>query len=144
MQLNTEIVIDRPVAAAFARFADLERAPEWATPALVRRKLTEGPVGVGTRFHAVDQYPGRRVEFTVEVTAYERDRLMAASSAEPMDSGWEARFVETDGATRLTLKAYATPKGPLRLLAPVIVPWIQIQIQKDLETLKEHLEREAG
>ena len=144
MQFNSEIVIDRPADEVFAYWADLERAPEWAAPVIERRKLTEGPVGVGSRFHAVDKYPLRRVEFDMEITALEPGRLMAATWFKPMEGGWEARFSESDGSTRLTLQAEVRPAGLLRLLSPIAAPWAKRQILKDLRAFKSRLEGGAS
>lgn len=78
-EFDTRVYINRPVGEVFARWADLGRAPEWAAAVIERRKLTEGPVGVGTKYRAVDQFLGRRIEFTLEITEYEPDRLMAGA-----------------------------------------------------------------
>lgn len=51
MQFENEIVIDRPADGVFAYWADLERVPERAATVIERRKLSDGPVGVGSRFH---------------------------------------------------------------------------------------------
>jgi uncharacterized membrane protein len=56
MKFNDSITIFRPAGQVFACWSDVERYPEWAEPVIERRKLTDGPVGVGSRFHAVDQW----------------------------------------------------------------------------------------
>lgn len=140
MQLDATIVVERSVSEVFEYWADLERAPEWAAPVVERRKLTEGPVGVGTRFRAVDRFPGKDMEFDVEITAFEPDHRMAASVSPPMDGSWEARFREVTGGTELTLTADISPPGPLRVLAPVMGGWMKRAIIKDLRSFKRNLE----
>ena len=145
MELATSITIDRPVSDVFAYWADLERAPEWAAPVIERRKLTEGPVGVGTQYRAVDQFPGRKVEFTVEITAFEPNRLMAASWHEPMEGGWEARFEESNGGTRITMHAEMNPSGGvMKLLFPLMGGWVKRAMQKDLDAFRARLESGAA
>jgi len=70
MRLTATTRVDRSVNEVFALWADLTRSPEYSAASVERRKLTDGPVGVGTRYHAVDRWPGRTVQFTVEVTAF--------------------------------------------------------------------------
>ena len=120
MKLDTRVFVNRPVGEVFARWADLERAPEWAATVIERRKLTEGPVGVGSKYRAVDQFPGRRIEFTLEITAYEPDRFMAGTWSGAVKGGWEARFDERDGGTELTVHAEMKPSGMLMLLSPLM------------------------
>ena len=143
MKLDTEIAIDRPVHEVFSYWADLERSPEWSAPVIERRKLTPGPVGVGTRCHAIDRFPGRRIEFDLEIAAFEPDRLMAATWFEPMSGGWEARFTESGSGTRLAMQAEMNPSRVLRLLSPIMGLWAKRQMRKDLALFKERLERDA-
>jgi hypothetical protein len=86
-----------------------------------RRELTEGPVGVGSQFRAVDQFPGRKVESTVEITRYEPERLKDAVWHEPIEGGWEAGFANSNGGSRLTLIAQMNPSGGvMKLLFPMM------------------------
>lgn len=139
MELAADVIIERPVSEVFAYFADLERAPEWAAPVVARRKTTPGPVGVGMKFHAVDHVPGRNVEYDVEVTAFERDRRMAATLGQPMAGSWEVQFAEAAGGTRMGIRADMTPPGP-EFLTPLVGGWMRRAIRKDLATMKERLE----
>lgn len=143
MQMDVEIVVERPVEEVFAYWADLENGPEWAEPVIERRKLTQGPVGLGTRFHGVDRFPGRRLEFEVEVTEFEPNTRMAARIGEPMNGTWEAEFSPENGSTRLHLIANVSPPGPLKVLAPVMGSWMKRAIEKDLLSFKENLEAQA-
>ena len=45
-----EIDIPRPIDEVFAYVGDLETAPQWVPDLVSMRKVTEGPVGVGTRY----------------------------------------------------------------------------------------------
>lgn len=140
MQLDVEVTVDRPVSEVFEYWADLENGPEWAAPVVERTKLTEGPVGVGTRYHAVDRFPGRDLVFEVEVVAFEPGRFMAAKVGEPMNGSWEARFTEATGSTELRLIADVSPPGPLKVFSPLMGGWMKRAIQKDLQAFKTRLE----
>ncbi|MDX1684477.1 MAG: SRPBCC family protein [Saprospiraceae bacterium] len=140
MKLSTEILIARPLEDVFAYWADLERAGEWAAPVIERRKLTEGPVRVGSQFLAIDQFPGQRVEFIVEVTAFQPNELMAATWNKPMKGGWKATFSPHPEGTRLHVEAEMIPTGFLKLLSPILMPWAKRAMKKDFSAFKQRLE----
>jgi uncharacterized protein YndB with AHSA1/START domain len=130
VKLNATTIVARPPDKVFALWADLARSPEYSAATVERHKLTEGPIGVGTRYHAVDRWPGRTVAFTVEVTAFEPPRRMVASWSEPMAGGWEARFAPADGGTELTFTTRMEPSGLMGLLAPLMRPWAARQLRQ--------------
>lgn len=140
MEFSHTIEVGRPVAEVFAYWVELERASEWATPVVERRKLTDGPTGVGTRFSAVDQFPGRKVRFELEITAFEPDKRVAAAWSEPMGGGWETTFEKADAGCEVTLRASMRPTGLMKLLSPILAPWAKRQMRNDLEAFKQQLE----
>jgi hypothetical protein len=75
MRFTNAITIDRGKAAVFAYLADLENLPAWNYAIQVTRKVTTGPVGVGTRFHQVRTVPVHREE-SLEVVEFEQDRTL--------------------------------------------------------------------
>ena len=80
MEIEATVVINRPIVEVFARWSEVERYPEWFDMSIERRKMTEGPLRVGTVYHAIDKLPpGRRVEATLEITAYQPNELMVAN-----------------------------------------------------------------
>jgi hypothetical protein len=50
MRFANTITIDRPPAAVFAYLADLENLPRWNYAISETRKITAGPVRVGSRY----------------------------------------------------------------------------------------------
>lgn len=78
MILESTVLVARPVEQVFAQWSRMEQYPEWFKSSVERRKISEGPLGVGTKYHGVDKMPGRRMEFTLETTAFEPHRMMAA------------------------------------------------------------------
>ncbi len=140
MRVAGSVDIDRPVEDVFSHWSEYERHPEWADSVLERRKITDGPVGVGTRIHAVDQFPGRKVESTIEITAYEPSRLMAASWSEPMPGTFEARFEPTDTGTRFEFTSEASPTGLMALIAPLLKGFATRRLEKFLTAFKHSVE----
>ena len=137
MEIEAAVVVNKPVAEVFARWSEVERYPEWFDMSLERRKVTEGPVRVGTVYRAVDKLPpGRRVEATLEITAYQPDELMGARLSKPLNATWEARFEEANGGTRMTFRTVANPSGLQGLVAPLFTGWARRQVQSGLDNFK--------
>lgn len=144
MDVEGEVTVRGPIEQVFRDFTDLERSGEYSAPVIERRKLTDGPLGVGTRFHAIDRWPGRKVEFTVEITQFEPNRLVAASWSDPVPGGWEARFEQMEEGAKVTFRASMNPKGMMGLLAPVMKPWARRQTRAFLRGFKEWSEAQRA
>ena len=141
MEITNSVVIDRPVPVVFAAWSELERLPEWYVDSMERRKTSEGPIGVGTTYHAVDKIPpGRRIEGTLEVTRYEPNELIAASLSEPYNATWDAMFEDVDGSTLMTMHIVASLSVVQRLLAPLLSGWARRVQQGGLDSFKADLE----
>ena len=69
------VTIRRSVEDVFSFLADLENVPKWNYAIVETRKVSAGPVGVGTIYQQVRSVPSRSEEH-LEVTAY--DPLPAA------------------------------------------------------------------
>ena len=145
MDLEAAVVIDRPIGEVFAHWSEVERFPEWFETTIERRKVTEGPISVGTKYHALERLPpGRRIQATLEITAYQPNDLVSARLSEPLNATWEARFEETDEGVRMAFHMVANPSGLQGLFAPLLAGWAQRQIQAGLDRFKANLESGAS
>jgi uncharacterized membrane protein len=142
IRVETTVEVNRPVAAVFAYVTDPANLAEWQPNLASVTKLTEGPVGAGTRFKEVRRAPfGRTVEAIVEVSAYEENRrfdLRIVSGPLPIDG--ENTFAATDGGTRIDFAGHGEPRGPLRLAAPILARLLRRQFESDYARLKQALE----
>jgi uncharacterized protein YndB with AHSA1/START domain len=140
MHFDIDLTIDRPVSEVFDYACDLEKVPEWAGPPVKREELTLGPIGVGTRYRAIDQLPGRKVEFTEEVTRYEPNQPFAMAMSEPFNANVETRFEAENGNTRLNFSVDMRPSGIIGILSPLLTRPMKKMFSKDLMALKANLE----
>jgi uncharacterized membrane protein len=143
VHLDMELKIDRPVEEVFDLWTDKERSPEWAAPVLEVRKLTDGPVGVGTQFLEIARIPGGRVEDIIEITAYEPGRVLDGTWSGGMEGYWESRFSEGGDGTMFHLHVDVTPSGLLGRLEPIIGGVVRRAMRKDIETFKRTVEAQA-
>jgi uncharacterized protein YndB with AHSA1/START domain len=144
MEVTGTTHVNRPVKEVFRAWAALERSPEYSAAVLERRRVTQGPVGLGTRYHAVDRWPGRTVEFTVEITDYDPPRRIAATWTEPMEGGWEARFTAVGDGTDVAFRSLIRPSGLMGLASPLLRLWARRQLRTFLTSFKEWVEAGKG
>ena len=115
-----------------------------ASPLLEARKLTDGPVGVGTRYTFVRQFMGGdrgRNEFV----AYEPIRKVQFRIASgPMPGQGTYRFEARPDGTKVTSTVELEPGGLSRLAAPLIAASLRREIAAGLPVLKELLERQGS
>lgn len=140
MHLEESVVIQAPVDRAFDCWADLERSPEHQKPTIDRTKLTRGPIGAGTRYSAIDRWPGREVRFEMEIIRFDRPSRLSARWDEPMDGSWEAVFTREGESTRMDFETTIEPGGLMGLLAPLMKPWARRQLREGLESFRRWVE----
>lgn len=71
------IEIARKVEDVFDVVADQRNEVAYNPEMTESVKLTDGPIGVGTRFRATALSRGKPIEMTIECTGYDRPRLFA-------------------------------------------------------------------
>ena len=116
-----EILIQRPIDVVFDFVADERNEPLYNSALLQSDKVTDGPVGVGTRFHATHKSARRPVEMDVDITAYDRPRRMASRTT----MSWsevegELAFEAEGSATKMRWDWDVRPKGLANLLRPLV------------------------
>jgi carbon monoxide dehydrogenase subunit G len=143
MELEINIVINRPVEDVFALLSNPENDHKWRSGIEVK-KTSEGPYGVGTTFRSVVTALGRRIEGEIEYTEYEPNRSLATKSKSgpiPVESQWTFKRVE--GGTRVDVALQAEPGGFFKLAEPLLVSILKRQFGADFANLKELMEARA-
>ena len=142
VDINTEIVIDRPRAEVAAFTADPDNATAWYEH--VKRVVwrTKRPLAVGTRIGFLAESLGRQLEFVYEITALVPGERLVMRSDEgrfPMETTYSWRD-EPGGGTRMLLANHAEPRGVGRLSAVLLKRSMRRANAKDLHRLKDVLE----
>jgi len=141
MRFTNTITIDRSRDSVFAYLADLENLPRWNYAIQETRKISAGPVAVGSRFHQVRTVPVHREE-TLEVVEYEPGRtLTIAGTLNALPA--RLRYVLESGGhgTVLTNTVDLATSGMLTLVTPLATRQIRSAVAANLEVLKQILER---
>lgn len=75
LRLTTKV--NAPIERVFDVYSDLRRAPERASGIKSLEVLTEGPVGVGTKFRETRVLFGREATEQMEITEFRRNEMYA-------------------------------------------------------------------
>ena len=142
MELKESVLIGRPVEEVFEAWAQVDRASHWDPASIDRHQLGDGAVGKGSRFRAVDRWPLGEVEYTIEITAFERPERIAATWSDPMSGGWDAIFEQHGEATEMRYHATLSPSGLTGLWMRLLKPWYRRQVHAFLESFRDDLGRE--
>jgi uncharacterized protein YndB with AHSA1/START domain len=141
---QASIRIDRPLMEVFTYASDPANMPRWAGEVLETELLSPGPLGVGSRARGVGKLLGRRLDVTIEITAFEPGRRFAFKSvAGPASSENSLTFDEVDGGTRITETVEAELAGFLGLADALVGRALNRQFETNLANLKDLLEAPA-
>ncbi len=117
--IENVIEITRTPEDVFDYLSDLENEVRWNPDCLSMQRLTNGPVGVGTRFRA--KWKQGPVIFP-EVTAYERPRNWTYENGGSIACVMDITLEPTpSGGTRLTSRGLWSANGLARLFFPVFI-----------------------
>jgi uncharacterized protein YndB with AHSA1/START domain len=114
VRFGGSVVLPNPIEDVYRFVTEAEQETDWRRP-YVRssRKLTDGPVGVGTRFETVNHFWGKNETVVTEITALEPPTLLSWKQVNKgtfvTDGGY--RLEPANGGTRFTLELIGEGKG---------------------------------
>ena len=119
-RVTGEITIARPIEEVFDFVADARNEPRYNPPLRRSDKVTNGPVGVGTRFAALHHGHRFPFEMTITVTDYDRPHRLGWTRSMPSAETRGTLTVESvTGGTRLRWSDETHVIRAARLLAPL-------------------------
>ena len=138
-------VIHRPTEEVFGYLADLAHDAAWRREWVAASNVSEGPIGVGSRFRLVARFLGRESATEYEVTEYEPNRSVAWKALSgPLPLRFRRTFESVEGGTRVAIRYDADIRGLLRLFGPPFARMGRRQLDGDLPVLKSLLETGAS
>jgi uncharacterized protein YndB with AHSA1/START domain len=140
--VENAIDIARSPGDVFDYCTDLTREPEWNPKAKRVEKVTEGPIGRGTRYEAEFL---RGNPMTIELVRFEPPLAWeSVGRSRRLDARGEGRVSATKEGARLVMLMELKPKGTLRLLLPILGRFMHRQEERNLAAIKEALERSGA
>ena len=144
LKIESTTVINRPIEEVFAVLSDLENNPKWSSGFLEVKKTSDGSIGIGTTWRAVQSVLSRRIESEAEVTEYEPNRKFAVKTkAGPIPAKVRNSFEPVDKGTRLNFTFEAEPGGFFKLAEPLLGNMVKRSFETDLANLKDLMEAHA-
>ena len=140
VKFSNTITINCPQPAVFAYLADFENVPQWNYAIEATQKITEGPVGVGSRYRQTRTLP-RRSDETFEVITFEPEHALAIRGDVGPFHGDIAYVLEPVGdGTTLTNTVDLRARGPLAVVAPLASSRVKTAVAGNLDVLRQILE----
>ncbi len=121
MRVEGDVLIKRPIEEVFDYVADARNEPRYNPQMTSAEKVTDGPIGVGTKFRSVMTGTRLTVPMTVEFTEFDRPRRIAETAhMANMDVTGALFFEPEDGGTRMKWVWDLKPRGLYRFLGPLV------------------------
>ncbi|NKQ57037.1 hypothetical protein HFP15_29625 [Amycolatopsis sp. K13G38] len=141
--INGSIHIERPVEEVFDFVADERNEPTYNPRLSGVEKTTPGPIGRGTRWHAVATSRKRATPFELEITEYAPpSRLASVTHMDAIEISGALTFVPEAQGTRMSWSWNLRPKGMLKLATPLLAALGRRQEQRIWSSLKACLEKQ--
>jgi uncharacterized protein YndB with AHSA1/START domain len=129
---------DQPPEKVFDFFVDFRNEPKWNPDCQSVEKTSAGPIGQGTTFTSKVKRVGR---VDTELVAFERPtHCSTRDRARGMEGGFDFRFQPKNGGTEFSLGMKMQPRGPMRLLEPLMRPMIKRMVGEMPARMRRGLE----
>lgn len=140
-RIEGEVLIRRPVEDVFDFVADERTEPIFNRNMLSSEKVTDGPIGVGTRFRATIRAGRKALPMDIEYMGFDRPHLIVSSThMSTADFSGTLTFTPTPSGTRLRWSWQMRPKGVIRLASPALTRVGARQERQMWTQLRDHLE----
>ena len=138
---SASVRIERPAEQVWDYFTDVGNDPDWNPQAVSVRKTSDGPLGVGSRFHVVRKMSGA---MDLEYTEYSRPlRWTLRRVGRGMRFTYQAELTPSAGGTELTSRMQLEPNTALKLFSPVLRSVTARQLTQVHDALKRKMEADA-
>lgn len=136
ISFTNTVHINRSTADVYAYLSDLEHIPEWNWAITDTKKMTPGPVAVGTRYVQTRSVPKPASE-TLEIVGLDPNlRIEINGVLAELPAHVTYHLAEKGNGTELTNTIELEPKGALRLIAPAVGGRIKRAVADNLNALK--------
>ena len=137
INVQVSIVIHRPLGEVFAFLSNLENNLNWRTGMIEARKISEGPIGVGTTYRLINNFFGRRVEGDTE---YELNRSYATVNKSGLPIETNRTFEPVERCTEVTFSVKAKIGGFVKLVEPLLARIGKRRLTADAIKVKKIIE----
>jgi carbon monoxide dehydrogenase subunit G len=135
---SNEIAIAAPIEVAFAELSDQRNEKRWSPSMEYVELLTPEPIGVGSKLRAKW---ARSPEAEVTYVEFQRPILwVTRSTTKMMDVTVRLELTPEGTGSRLLSTWTIDPRGPMRLLAPILKHVFNKDVRRSMRAAKNHVE----
>jgi uncharacterized protein YndB with AHSA1/START domain len=143
IDVTAAVEVHRAPAGVWAYMTDPANEPEWIGGVREARLVGPPPLARGSRVERVAGFLGRRIDYVNEVTELDPPRLLDMRSVVapfPMRITYTLAG-DAAGPTTVRNRVRGNPSGFFSMAAGLMAPLVKRSIQRDLERLRDVLER---
>jgi len=139
--ISYSVNIERPIQHVFDFVGNFENDKYWWKAVNVTKKLTAGPMAVGTEFDQLSKVMFISIHNHLRVIDYQPPTLIRYRNESPqLAYDLEYHFAPKGEGTTFTLIADLTPHGALKWLFPITMSTLHQQLKLYFNALKTYLE----
>jgi len=135
--IENSVEIARPIEEVFDFTSDMRNELKWNPDVESMEKITEGPVGLGTRYQAKWH---TSPPVTTECTHFERPSSFSFYNGGSIEVDLTILLRPTAGGTMLRSRFDAKPHGFFRLIFPIFLIILRRQEKANMANVKRFLE----
>jgi len=125
----------------FQFVTDSANAPKVSDSVIRMEKLTDGPMGVGTRYQETRLMDGKEQQAVLEVVAFENgSRYSVRNETQGIETVYQYEFSPENDGTRIVLTCNVNAKGLKKAMVPVVVNILKKEDGDHLQRLKSTME----
>jgi carbon monoxide dehydrogenase subunit G len=141
IEINGEIVVERPVESVFAFVSDPANTPRYQPDIVSTRVETPGPVRRGTRFNETMKMGPWKLDSSCEVVEHERPRLVTfAATGRTLHYRCHFTFEPAPQGTRIRIVGAAQLQGWWRLMEPMMRAGMRKAVPQQLARMRACLQ----
>ena len=146
IDVSTEIDINCPRDKVAEYSANPDNAPKWYVNIKAAKWRTPRPLKVGSQIVFKAKFLGKPLVYIYEISEYAAEQKMVMKTIVgpfPMETIYTWKSIEGN-ITRMSLQNKGNPIGLSKLLTPLFSFAIRKANNKDLQRLKQIIEKECG
>jgi hypothetical protein len=133
--------IARPPKEVFEFIVDSENASQVSPNIKSMVKLTEGTVGVGTRYRETRLMNGKEAQAELEIVDFETGQRYAMKNVtDGIETIYRYTFLSEKNGTRVDLVCELSASGVKKLMLPVVASILKMEDGEHLQRLKQVME----